>query len=91
MDTYSEIVRKIITTQQTILGPVAVSIAGGINSLDIHDLNNPVIISDPKVALTELVMQYSSFFGNISITMCKEAAHGVMNRTTEVELPDVLK
>lgn len=91
MDTYSEIARKIIQAQKAILGPVALSIAGGVSGLDVHDTEHPVFTSDPKKALTELVTGYSSFFGDISVEVCKEAAHDVVVKDTSVDLPEVLK
>lgn len=91
MDAYSEIARKIISAQVAILGPVALKIAQGINGLDVHDKEHPVVQAEPIAVLTDLVSGYSSFFGKVSIEVCREATKEAVNSTTTVELPEVLK
>ncbi|MBP6994248.1 hypothetical protein KBB12_03325 [Candidatus Woesebacteria bacterium] len=91
MDTYSEIAHKIITAQRAVLGPVALKIAQGVGGLDIRDADHPVVGAEPMVVLTNLVSGYSSFFGKVSVEVCKEAAKEAMVNADMVELPEVLK
>lgn len=91
MDLYAEITKKIIFAQKAILGPVAVSIATKTPGLDMHDANHPSFSSDPKEVLVQLVKNYSEFFGDISIEVCKEAAHDALKQGESIDLPDVLK
>jgi hypothetical protein len=76
---YSQLVAKIISAQEAIVGPVAKEIAGKVTGID-----NP-----NKQVLENLVKEYSGLFGQASIETCKDAIKDIVNPS--VDLPEILK
>ena len=76
---YSQLVAKIISAQEAIVGPVAKEIAGKVTGID-----NP-----NKQVLENLVKEYSGLFGQASIETCKDAIKDIVNPS--VDLAEILK
>lgn len=90
MDIYDELVNKIVATQQDVIGPVAVLMAKKVKGLD---FSNKLIhvTAEPKVVLSDLVLEYSKIFGDASIEMCKESIRNIDLNLQKPDLPDILK
>ena len=75
MDVYDQIAARIIEAQETIIGPVAIEQALRVGDLQLDWDKHEVTISGqgPEV-IDELVGQYDSLFGKVSVEVCKEAA-----------------
>lgn len=88
---YSQIAKKIIQEQQTIIGPMAVEQAKKVIGVEISSSGDVSIIGDAKSVLGALVQQYENFFGQASIEVCKDALKSVNPPISSEELPDILK
>ncbi len=81
MDVYSEIVKRIIKQQETIIGPVAIEQAEHIPGLDVNWAKQQVSIKgDGAKVIDDLVGQYKELFGKISVEVCKEAAEQLVTK-----------
>ena len=91
MDIYSEMAQKIIKEQEAILGPVAIEQAQKVAGLTI-DANekNITLNGDKKVIVENLVKQYQSLFGRISVEVCREAVRGLIAQASKDQIPQVL-
>lgn len=91
-DIYSQIILKIISEQQLVIGPVALEEAGRVGSIKINpNLSQVEITGDGKKALAELIGQYEKLFGQASVEVCKQAAKGLIAQLPSSEIPDVLR
>lgn len=91
MDVYTQIVEKIVRQQESIIGPIAVERARAVNGLKMDWANHKIYIKgDEKVVIEELVQQYKALFGQVSVRVCREAAHKVAGVTTDL-LPKSLQ
>ena len=91
MEVYLEIVKRIITQQQSIIGPIAIEQANHVNNLKVDwDKKSISITGDGAKVVDDLVEQYSELFGKISVEVCKEAAEPLINKLPEGKLPKTL-
>lgn len=91
MDVYSEIVKRIIKEQETIIGPVAVEQAMHIPNLEVDWPNKKVTVkANGAKVIDSLVQQYKELFGKISVEVCREAAGPLMKKLPEGQLPETL-
>lgn len=92
MGIYLEAINKIIKAQEAIIGPLAYEQARSVRGISI-DQNNVIVINegDGKEILGNVVVQYSQFFGQASIEVCKEAIRDIESKLTTNDLPDILK
>ncbi|MBI4091229.1 hypothetical protein HY419_00590 [candidate division WWE3 bacterium] len=89
---YEEIIKSIVLQQELIIGPVAVEEANKVLGLNVSQDGKVVRIEgDGKSVLENLVKQYASLFGRVSIEVCKEAAMSVTKTVPAESLPDILK
>jgi hypothetical protein len=91
MEVYSEIVKRIIEQQETIIGPVAVEQAMHIPNLEVDwDKHKVTIKADGVKVVDRLVQQYKELFGKISVEVCREAAEPFIKKLPEGQLPKTL-
>ena len=91
MDTFSQLIVKIIQEQETIMGPIAIEQAQKINGLVINWKDHSVIISgDKKNILENLVNKYQSIFGQTSVEVCREIVHSMESNIPENIIPKLL-
>ena len=91
MDVYSQIAVKIISSQEAIIGPVAVEQAQRVDGLNVDWKAHKVSIEGNGVKiLDELIAQYHELFGQISIEVCKEAASSLIDQLPADGLPKAL-
>jgi hypothetical protein len=92
MDIYAQIVEKIIKSQETIIGPVAVEQAKQVSNLKVDWLKHEISISgDEAKVIDQLVAKYKDLFGQISVEVSKEAAGSLVSKLPANGLPETLK
>ncbi len=88
---FEALVKSIISQQELIIGPVAIEEANKVSGLKVSaDLSSINIDGDGKVILENLVKQYASLFGRVSVEVCREAVLASSGVSRE-GLPDILK
>ncbi len=89
MEKYTQAASNIIMAQKMVMGPLAYDLAKQVDGLVLS--NNEVAINkDPKVVLTNLIVQYKSLFGDASVRVSKEAIKDIKSSFTPDELPKEL-
>ncbi len=92
MDMYAQIAEKIIESQEAIIGPVAIEQAEQVPNLKVDWANHKVMISGQGAHVIDiLVGRYQNLFGQISVEVCKEAAHSLIADLKPDQLPTTLK
>jgi hypothetical protein len=94
MEAYEEIIKSIIKSQMAIIGPMAVDEANKIEGLQIDNKVEKIQLSaaSPEKAIRNLVEQYASLFGSISIEVSKEAINAVIkNKQLNINVPTLLQ
>ncbi|MDB5182408.1 MAG: hypothetical protein JWO47_192 [Candidatus Saccharibacteria bacterium] len=92
MDVYAQIAERIISQQETIIGPVAVERAMTVKGLALDWPNHTVTITGNEPAVIDhLVAQYKQLFGQISVEVCKEAVGRLSQQLTPEQLPASLR
>lgn len=92
MDTYSNLVIAIISGQEKVIGPVAVSQAQLVSGLKVDwDEKKVEISKEPKTVVDGLVEQYKGLFGKISVDVCKEAVGRIAQQLSPEQMPASLR
>jgi hypothetical protein len=91
MDVFTQIVDKIVTEQEAIIGPVAREQANKVPGLKVGDNNHEISITgDKKIILENLVSQYGKLFGRSSIEVCREAVRDIISQVPKEQIPQLL-
>ncbi len=89
---FTQIVEKIISQQETIIGPIAVERAELVKELSINwPQHNVHIEGSPQVAIDDLVKQYRELFGQIAVETCREAAAKLLSQLPTEQQPTSLR
>jgi hypothetical protein len=90
---YTKIITDIISQQESIIGPVAISRASTIRGLvlDWTHGHGVQISGDPREVIDSLVADYSVLFGELSVEVCKEAAAKYTDQLMPEQLPSTLR
>lgn len=92
MDVYAQIAVKIISQQETIIGPVAVEQAKAVSGMKVDWAQHQVIIEgDGSSVIDNLVEQYKQLFGQISVEVCKEAVGRLAQQLSPEQIPASLR
>lgn len=92
MDVYEQIVLKIISGQEAIIGPVAVEQAQQVSGMNIDWAKHEAHIDGNKTkAIEDLINRYKELFGQISVEVSKQAAASLMSQLPANSLPEMLK
>lgn len=92
MDIFIQVVGKIITEQELIIGPIAWEEAGQVKGLKVNISKKELkIVGDNKVVLENLVQQYSRLFGKASTEVCKEAVQDIIDQLPKDQVPALLR
>lgn len=93
MDIYSEMAKKIITEQESIVGPVAIAKAAQVANLDVDWASKSVVVKggDPSGTVDKLVDIYKELFGQISVEVCKEALSKLSDSLSPDQIPASLR
>ena len=91
-DAFNQMVIKIISEQENIIGPLAVEQAEKVEGLKINWKEKQISINgDEKIIVNSLVKQYEKIFGQASIEICKEVASSFLDKLTKNEIPAILQ
>lgn len=89
---FNQMVIKIISEQENIIGPLAVEQAQKVNGISLDWPNRKLTINgDEKVVIDSLVKQYEKIFGQASIEICKEVASSFLDKLSKNEIPTILQ
>jgi hypothetical protein len=92
MDVYEQIVVKIVSNQEAIIGPVAIERAAQVPHLQLDWKNRAASIDGNETqTIDKLVEVYKELFGQISVEVCKEAVSSLMTQLSPDQLPETLK
>ena len=91
MDVYNQIVERIIKSQESIIGPIAVEQADQVANLKVDWDKHEVIISgDANKVVDDLVEKYKALFGRVSVEVCREAAAPFLSKLPTGQMPKTL-
>lgn len=91
-DVFNQMVIKIISEQENIIGPLAVEQAEKVNGLKVNWQKKQIsIIGDEKTVIDSLVKQYERIFGQASVEICKEVASSFLDKLTKNKIPSILQ
>ncbi|MEK7559226.1 MAG: hypothetical protein AAB521_02900 [Patescibacteria group bacterium] len=91
MDIYGQVVEKIITEQEKIIGPVALEQARKVPGLTVDLQKHEVKIDgNKKEILQKLVEQYQHLFGQASVEVCKDAAKEFVKKVPAGDMPSLI-
>jgi hypothetical protein len=92
MDIYAQLAEKIISSQEAIIGPVAIEQAEQVPNLELDWPHHVVKIKGDAVGVIDnLVAVYKELFGQISVEVSKEAVASIVGRLQAHQLPETLK
>lgn len=93
MAIYSDIAKKIIEHQETIIGPIAIQQAEQVKGItlnwkDDHSVN---VEGDDKHVIDALIEQYKDLFGQIAVEVSKDAVAKLISQLSDEDIPDLLQ
>ncbi|MDO8609883.1 MAG: hypothetical protein Q7R95_05005 [bacterium] len=89
---FNQMIVKIISEQENVIGPLAVEQAQKVNGLNVDWGNKEVTFSgDVKIITENLIKQYEKIFGQASIQICKEVASSFLDKLSKNEIPTILQ
>jgi hypothetical protein len=89
---FDQIALKIIKSQETIIGPVAIEQAQRVPHLKVNwDAKEITIDGDETAVIDNLINVYKDLFGQISVEVSKEAAGSLVSKLPSGKLPEALK
>lgn len=91
MDVYEQAAEKIIKEQENVIGPLALEQARQVSGLQVDQSNHVSFKGDKVDTLDRLVAQYRQLFGQTSVEVCREAAHGLLGKLPAQEVPSLLR
>lgn len=92
MDIFSELAKKIIIVQESIIGPLAIEQARKVQGLTLEWQKHEVLIKgNQKEILENLVEKYKDLFGQASVEVCRDAAKDLLSKIPQDQIPNSLK
>ncbi len=89
---YNDIVEKIISEQETIIGPIAVEQAGRVKGLKLNWQKHEISFTgDESEIIEQLIEQYRDFFGQVSVEVCRHAVKKLVSQLPKDKQPILLK
>lgn len=74
---YVSIVAKIIHSQGTVIGPLAVERAKKVSGISLKSEKDIVLNGDSKKIVEALVHEYETLFGKASVEVCRDAVREI--------------
>lgn len=74
-----------------VIGPLALVQARSVLGLEIEDEDHIKLTGDPKKILNDLVLKFTSIFGDTSLDVCKEAINDLTPKPSPDILPELLQ
>ncbi len=91
-DLFSQMVEKIIASQETIIGPIAIEQANDVKGLSVDwNKRNISFNGDEAKIIDDLVEKYRDFFGQVSVQVCRQAAQKFLNQLPVNQQPTLLR
>jgi hypothetical protein len=94
IDKVQIVVKKIVESQISIIGPLAIEQARKVSGLKISDGGNLLIEvtgNDTGKIITQLVDKYQELFGKTSLEVCRDAMKEISDVVPHGELPPILQ
>lgn len=92
MDIFGQIVEKIITEQEKIIGPIALEEASKVSGLKVDLQKHQIQFEgNEKDVVEKLVEKYRDFFGQASVEVCKEASREILVGISKENIPPLLQ
>ena len=89
---FANIVEKIISEQENIIGPIAIEQAGRVKGLKINWSKHEIVFTGNESEIIEnLVENYRDFFGQVSVEVCRHAAKKLVSKLPIEQQPMLLK
>jgi hypothetical protein len=87
-DLYRRIVIRIIEEQESIIGPLALDRAKKVPGMNVDWSHHDVQMDGDNMSLIDLLIrQYSDFFGQAAVEVCKEAASSLLSQLPPEQRP----
>ena len=91
MDIYGQVVERIITEQEKIIGPIAFEQAKKVPGLSVDFQKHEVKIDgNKKDILQKLVEQYQHLFGQASVEVCRDAVKDIIKQVPPDNVPSLI-
>jgi hypothetical protein len=92
MDVFAQMAEKIIESQETIIGPVALEQASHVPHLHLDWEHHEVQIDGNEAeVINDLVGVYRDLFGQVSVEVAKDAVARLIGQLGPGQLPEALK
>lgn len=86
------LIKAIVSGQQVIIGPMAISEANKVNGIKISpDLNTISVSSQSPEIITSLVRQYEKLFGRASVEACRDSIKEIIPNISSRDIPEFLR
>lgn len=91
-DLYFQIAERIISEQESIIGPIAVEQAGRVKGLKVNwDKHEISFKGNESDIIEELIESYRDFFGQVSVEVCRHAVKKLVSQLPVDQQPALLK
>lgn len=88
---FSDIAIRIIESQESIIGPLALAQAKKVNGLSVDWQEKKVSIkSDSPKVIDSLVNQYKILFGDMAVETCRDVSRQLVTQLPQSERPQTL-
>jgi len=92
MDIFAQLVEKIISEQESIIGPIAVEQAQRVPGLKVNYSKHEISFEgDKSQAIEKLIEIYKELFGQASVEVCKEAVRSIISQIPSDQVPPLLR
>jgi hypothetical protein len=90
MDKYNVAIKYIMQEQESIIGPIAVDLVNQVEGVEVSNNEVKITTNDPKKTLSNVVNQFQSLFGQLSIEVSKQVIKSKGLQFAPGELPEIL-
>lgn len=89
---YAQIVERIISKQESIIGPIALEQAENVKGLKVNWVKKDISFTGKETEIIEhLIEKYRDFFGEVSVEVCKHAVRQLVSQLPDNERPALLR
>lgn len=89
---YAQIVERIISEQESIIGPIVLEQAESIKGLKVNWQKRDITFHGKEAqVIEELIEKYRDFFGQVSVEVCKHAVRQLVAQLPDNERPMLLR
>lgn len=89
---FPKIVERIISEQESIIGPIAIEQAEHVKGLKVNWPKHEITFSgNESDIIEELIETYRDFFGQVSVEVCRHAVRKLISQLPADQQPALLK